>query len=155
MTTWPYDYAPSGRQKDPQCCFVGGSGTLLAEPHVEDNCCERLVDTQSCQIGVVGLSLKLSRTIGDFPKDHVQGPLEIFGGEKRYFCTTKFLYGGATAPPGTPLPPPHAEYPVLSLCNFYFYSLFLFSILAVCSYPHDFAYKWCVSLLAIVENKLN
>ena len=93
MTTWPYDYDPSGRQKDPQFCFVGGSGTLLAEPHVEDNCCERLVDTQSCQIGVVGLSLKLSRTIGDFPKDHVQGPLEILGAKKDIFATPSFCMG--------------------------------------------------------------
>ena len=58
------------------------------------------------QIGVLGLSLKLSRTFGDFSNDPRAGPLEIFGGAKRYVCTPKFLDGGATAPPAPPLPPP-------------------------------------------------
>ena len=49
----------------------------------------------------LGLSHKLSRTIGDFPNDPHVEPLEIFWGAKRYVYTPKLLDGSATAPPGT------------------------------------------------------
>ena len=48
------------------------------------------VNTPRCQIGVLGLSLKLSRKIGDFPNDPVQGPLEIFGVQKDMFAPPSF-----------------------------------------------------------------
>ena len=81
--------------------------------------CGRLidrVDTLRCQIGVLGLSLRLSRNIGDLPNGPRAGLLKIFGGAKRYVCSPTFSDGGAAAPPAPPLPPPLNGAPARTFC---------------------------------------
>ena len=58
--------------------------------------------TLRCQIGVLGLSLKLSRNIGDLPNGPRASSLKAFGGAKRYVCSPKFSDGGAAAHPAPP-----------------------------------------------------
>ena len=87
--------SPSSRQKGPQICFVRGSATVWTR-----------YGHSKCEIGVLGLSVKLFRTIGDFPNDPMQSPIEILGGAKMYVCTHKFLDVVQLHPPAPPLPPP-------------------------------------------------
>ena len=59
------------------------------------------MDTLRCQIGALGLSLKLPMKIVDLPTAPVQGPFKIFWGEQKgmFASSPKFLgWGGATAP---------------------------------------------------------
>ena len=66
--------------------------------------------TLRCQIGVLGLSLKLSRNIGDLPNGPRAAPnANVFGVAKGYVCSTKFSDGGAAAHPASPLPPPSSR----------------------------------------------
>ena len=63
------------------------------------------MDVLSYQIGVLGLSIKLSREAGDLPNDDRVGSLKIFGGVKMCLLL-QVLDWEATAPPAPPLPPP-------------------------------------------------
>ena len=65
--------------------------------------------TLRCQIGVLGLSVKFSRNIGDLPNGPRAAPPHVFGGAKGYVCSPKFSDGGAAAHPASPLPPPSSR----------------------------------------------
>ena len=49
--------------------------------------------TLRCQVGVLGLSLKLSRNIDYLPKGPCASPLKIFGGERHMFAPPSFQMG--------------------------------------------------------------
>ena len=72
--------SPPDWQKDPQLCSVTGSVTVF---------------TLRYEIGILGLSIKLSRTIRDFPNDPHAGPSQHFlGGEQKYILAPpKFCMG--------------------------------------------------------------